>query len=379
MRSTLLFLSLFILGNQLKANSAFELSKKLNINLKPAPPASGKIIDAKGNPIAGVNVTTKGRSVGTVTDGNGNFEIVAEVGEILYISHIGFKTVEVKATATPLSITLEEDATTLNTVSVLGSRGKPRTDVNRPVPIDIIMAEELQSTGQVELGVMIKYVAPSFNSNKYYNAVGSFTDPATLRGLWPDQVLAPARRTRSSPCQPSPTNAVPAGCRPQLSGNSSATGARSQAGAPRQASGSSATGIGTPGSRHSWILPRGVSMFSNTGADERTTTFSSAPAARRRSSSAALDPAPSTPTRTAVRSPSLASIRPPYVTPPPSRQPRSSSAARSRDAEPTTTTSGTARRDPVNVSVRCIVGRVVRPRNRATGRQRDGDLSRAFL
>ena len=189
MRSTLLFLFLFILGNQLKANSAFELSKKLNINLKPEPPVSGKIIDAKGNPIAGVNVTTKGRTVGTVTDINGNFEIVAEVGEILYISHIGFKTVEVKATTTPLSITLEEDATTLNTVSVLGSRGKPRTDVNRPVPIDIIMAEELQSTGQVELGVMIKYVAPSFNSNKYYNAVGSFTDPATLRGLWPDQVL----------------------------------------------------------------------------------------------------------------------------------------------------------------------------------------------
>ena len=189
MKSTLLFLSFFILSSQLKANNAFELSKKLNINLEPAPPVSGKIIDAKGNSIAGVNVTTKGRTVGTVTDINGNFEIVAEVGEILYISHIGFKTVEVKATTTPLSITLEEDATTLNTVSVLGSRGKPRTDVNRPVPIDIIMAEELQSTGQVELGVMIKYVAPSFNSNKYYNAVGSFTDPATLRGLWPDQVL----------------------------------------------------------------------------------------------------------------------------------------------------------------------------------------------
>lgn len=189
MKYALLLLSLFILGSQLKANSAFELSKKLIINLKPAPPISGKIVDIQGNPIAGVSVTTKGRSVGTVTDVNGNFEIVVEVGEMLYISHIGFKTVEVAATTTPLSITLEEDATTLNTVSVLGTRGKPRTDVNRPVPIDIIMAEELQSTGQVELGVMIKYVAPSFNSNKYYNAVSSFTDPATLRGLWPDQVL----------------------------------------------------------------------------------------------------------------------------------------------------------------------------------------------
>jgi len=190
---------------------------------------------------------------------------------------------------------------------------------------------------------------------------------------------SPARRSRSSPCQASATSAVAAIGRPQPSGNSSATGARSHAGASRQEAGSSATGIGAPGSRHCWILPRGVSMFSNTGAEARLTTFSSTPADRRRSSSAAVDPGPSTPTTAAVRSPNRARVRPPYVTPPPSRQPRSSSAARSRAAEPTTTTSGTVQPDPVKAAVRCIVGRVVRPPYWATGRQRDGDLNRAFL
>jgi hypothetical protein len=45
----------------------------------------------------------------------------------------------------------------------------------------------------------------------------------------------------------------------------------------------------------------------------------------------------------AVRTPSRAAVSAPYVTPPPSRQPRRSSEARSRDAEPTTRSSGDPR------------------------------------
>lgn len=75
-------------------------------------------------------------------------------------------------------------------ITVVGSRGKPRTDVDRPVPVDVVGAEELKSTGQTDLGQQVQFSSPSFNSAKYgVNGATNFADPASLRGLAPDQVL----------------------------------------------------------------------------------------------------------------------------------------------------------------------------------------------
>jgi iron complex outermembrane recepter protein len=75
-------------------------------------------------------------------------------------------------------------------LTVIGSRGKPRTDVDRPVPVDVVSTEELKSTGQTDLGQQIQFTSPSFNSAKYgVNGATNFADPASLRGLAPDQVL----------------------------------------------------------------------------------------------------------------------------------------------------------------------------------------------
>jgi iron complex outermembrane recepter protein len=75
-------------------------------------------------------------------------------------------------------------------ITVIGSRGKARTDVDRPVPVDVVNAAELASTGQTDLGQMVQFTSPSFNSAKYgINGATNFADPATLRGLAPDQVL----------------------------------------------------------------------------------------------------------------------------------------------------------------------------------------------
>ena len=162
----------------------------VDVHIYYALPISGKIMDAQGNPIIGASIVVKGRSKSAVTDINGQFEIAAEVGEILYISHIGFKSMEVVATATPLSITLEEDVSTLSEVSVIGSRGKPRTDVNRPVPVDVLTAKDLQNTNQIELGQQLQFASPSYNSAKYgINGSLVYADYATLRGLGPDQIL----------------------------------------------------------------------------------------------------------------------------------------------------------------------------------------------
>ena len=75
-------------------------------------------------------------------------------------------------------------------ITVIGSRGKARTDVDRPVPVDVVSTEELAATGQTDLGQQIQFTSPSFNSSKYgVNGATNFADPASLRGLAPDQVL----------------------------------------------------------------------------------------------------------------------------------------------------------------------------------------------
>lgn len=76
-------------------------------------------------------------------------------------------------------------------VAITGSRNKKRTVVNTPVPIDIIDIKQVsQSTGQIEINQLLQFSAPSFNSNKQSGSDGAdAVDPASLRGLGPDQTL----------------------------------------------------------------------------------------------------------------------------------------------------------------------------------------------
>ena len=57
-------------------------------------------------------------------------------------------------------------------------------------PVDVVNAKELQATGQTDLGQMVQFTSPSFNSAKYgVNGTTNYADPAQLRGLGPDQSL----------------------------------------------------------------------------------------------------------------------------------------------------------------------------------------------
>jgi iron complex outermembrane recepter protein len=161
----------------------------------------GKVKDKNGEPIIGMSVSIKGTTRGTLTDAEGNFTLDASTGDVLLFTFVGFKTQEVAVTASTssLDITMEESASLISEVTVVGSRfgTKPRTDVDRPVPIDVINVKDLQATGQIDLGQSIHYSAPSFNSVKFgINDGAPFVDPATLRGLGPDQVLVTVNNKR---------------------------------------------------------------------------------------------------------------------------------------------------------------------------------------
>lgn len=85
----------------------------------------------------------------------------------------------------------EQDAVTTSEIVVTGSRSQEiRSNVDTAAPIDVVNSAQLAETGQVEVAQMVNFVAPSFNSAKQTIANGTdHIDPATLRGLGPDQTL----------------------------------------------------------------------------------------------------------------------------------------------------------------------------------------------
>ena len=79
----------------------------------------------------------------------------------------------------------------IDEVTVTGSRNKKRTAIDTPVPVDVIDVKQIsQASGQVDVNQLLQFAAPSFNSNKQSGSDGAdAVDPATLRGLGPDQTL----------------------------------------------------------------------------------------------------------------------------------------------------------------------------------------------
>ncbi len=57
---------------------------------------TGRVLDEKGNPVAGASVLLKGAKTGTKTDANGNFTITAKPGDVLVISSVNFSTQQTK-------------------------------------------------------------------------------------------------------------------------------------------------------------------------------------------------------------------------------------------------------------------------------------------
>ena len=154
-------------------------------------PISGKITNTQGEPVQGVNITLKGKPGGATTNANGEFTINASKDDILVLSAIGFRAREIKITGNqPVQVSLEEAITELTAV-VVGSRSlKPRTMTETAVPVDVIDSKSLAATGQIEPTQQLTFNAPSFVSNRQTVADGTdHIDPATLRGLGPDQVL----------------------------------------------------------------------------------------------------------------------------------------------------------------------------------------------
>jgi iron complex outermembrane recepter protein len=146
-------------------------------------------------PLAGATISISGSTVTAQTDNDGRFQLTVPPGTVTVRADFsGFRsverTVEVvlgKGVDVELPMALSEALTEV--IVVVGSR-TPRTNIETPVAVDVITSEEIARSGQSETGRILNTLAPSFVAKAQSLVDGTdHIDPASLRGLGPDQLL----------------------------------------------------------------------------------------------------------------------------------------------------------------------------------------------
>lgn len=81
-------------------------------------------------------------------------------------------------------------ATTLDAITVTGTRASNRTALKSAVPVEVISAQRLQQTGFTDLARALQFAEPSLNFPRAQTTpTAANTRAITLRGLSPDEVL----------------------------------------------------------------------------------------------------------------------------------------------------------------------------------------------
>ena len=92
----------------------------------------GHVKDASGEDVIGATVRVVGTQTATVTDFDGAFTLKAKQGATISVSYVGYQTANVAAAPT-LEITLQEDATVLSDVVVIGYGVAKKNDLTGSV------------------------------------------------------------------------------------------------------------------------------------------------------------------------------------------------------------------------------------------------------
>ena len=103
-------------------------------DVQQAGVVKGQVTDKNGEGVIGATVKVKDAATGTVTDYDGSFSLNVQSAGTLVVSYIGYLTKEVAFTpGQTLNITIEEDATALDEVVVVGYGVQKKSDVTGSV------------------------------------------------------------------------------------------------------------------------------------------------------------------------------------------------------------------------------------------------------
>lgn len=159
----------------------------------------GTVVDqSTGEVLPGVNIRLLGTTRGTVTDRDGAYSLTVPAGYVeIQFSYVGYEQQTEVLTGlsagevVTLNVELTASYVTGSEIVVTGTRTGGRSSVESAVPVDIFTMDDLDiQSPQVDLNQLLTYVAPSFQSNRQSSADESeHIDPASLRGMGPDQLL----------------------------------------------------------------------------------------------------------------------------------------------------------------------------------------------
>lgn len=157
-----------------------ELSSEKH-NLDKTRSITGLITDNKGEPIIGATVKIKGSQVGTITDYNGSFFILALDNDILEISYLGYvsENIPVKNKLS-INVTLKEDNKMLDEVVVVGYGTSQKKDLTGAV--GIVRGDVIESRQSVQVSQALQGAVAGLTVTRSSGAPGS-TSTIRVRGI----------------------------------------------------------------------------------------------------------------------------------------------------------------------------------------------------
>ncbi len=142
---------------------------------------SGVVKDASGMPVPGANIVVKGSTVGTASDFDGNFSINAEEGDVLVVSYLGYKTLEVTYNGGPtLDVILQEDSAQLDEVVLIGYGTAKKGDLTGSVAS--LDSKQLERANKVDAVSALQGQAPGVVIQRTDNKPGPGGFNIRIRG-----------------------------------------------------------------------------------------------------------------------------------------------------------------------------------------------------
>ena len=140
----------------------------------------GKVVDANGEPLVGVNVVEAGTSNGTITDLDGAFVLSVEPNVTLHVSYVGYKDQEVRAHK-DMVVMLREDTQILDEVVAVGYGTQKKANLTGAVTT-VDVSKTLESKTESDVAKALQGAVPGLTIT---NATGDLNaDPTVvIRGI----------------------------------------------------------------------------------------------------------------------------------------------------------------------------------------------------
>ncbi len=139
----------------------------------------GVVLDQNGETLIGATVMLKGTTVGTTTDLDGKFEMVAPAGGTLVFAYMGYNSQELAAKA-EMRVQMQESVQALKEVVAIGYGTMKRSDITGSMVS--VTSEDMQQTAAATMDQMLQGRAAGVEVNLNSGAAGAGSS-VQLRGI----------------------------------------------------------------------------------------------------------------------------------------------------------------------------------------------------